>query len=223
MPSSTWDNLDPAKRDRVLRAATREFGTHGFSPGSLNVIARSAGVAKGSLFQYFADKLELYAVVCDAVSGGIRDTMTARMAATLPADLEFFDLVESVLDLWVDYFADHPLERGLTAATNFEIDPEARAAVRRVAHRHYLEVLSPLLARAQQRGDLRADADVDVLTAYLLWLFPHLAVAPALPALDPVLGLHGRRPDALRPLVRRLVAPLRTAFAAHAATSATTG
>ena len=50
MPTVTWARLDPTRRAAVIEAAEAEFGTHGFSRGSLNVIARRAGVAKGSLF-----------------------------------------------------------------------------------------------------------------------------------------------------------------------------
>lgn len=50
MPTVTWARVDPARRAAVVEAAEAEFGAHGFSRGSLNVIARRAGVAKGSLF-----------------------------------------------------------------------------------------------------------------------------------------------------------------------------
>ena len=43
-----------------------EFGTRGFSAGSLNVIASQAGIAKGSLFQYFEDKLDFFVTICRA-------------------------------------------------------------------------------------------------------------------------------------------------------------
>ncbi|MBL3753086.1 TetR/AcrR family transcriptional regulator, partial [Mycobacteroides abscessus] len=52
MPTVTWARVDPARRAAVVEAAEAEFGAHGYSQGSLNVIARRAGVAKGSLFQY---------------------------------------------------------------------------------------------------------------------------------------------------------------------------
>ena len=39
MPRPTWDNLDATRRERVLHAAMEEFGQHGYSGGSLNVIA----------------------------------------------------------------------------------------------------------------------------------------------------------------------------------------
>ncbi len=62
MPTVTWARVDATRRAAVIEAAEAEFGAHGFSGGSLNVIARRAGVAKGSLFQYFADKRDLVCV-----------------------------------------------------------------------------------------------------------------------------------------------------------------
>ena len=61
MPTPTWNRLPAARRDAIVAAAEAEFAENGFSRGSLNVIAREAGVAKGSLFQYFTDKLDLFA------------------------------------------------------------------------------------------------------------------------------------------------------------------
>jgi AcrR family transcriptional regulator len=213
VPTATWDNLAPEKRERVLQAAMREFGEHGFSSGSLNVVARDAGVAKGSLFQYFNDKLELYATVCEVVSIAIHDELIVRMRS-LPVRPPFFDLIEWLLVEWVDYFAGHPLERGVTAAANLEVDPRVREAVRTIAQRHHLVVLTPLLADAHVRGELAEDADDQVLAAYLLLLFSHLAIASWLPGLDPVLGLPEADVAQLTQVTRRLVAPLRKSFGA---------
>lgn len=191
----------------------REFGTRGFSGGSLNVIAREAAVAKGSLFQYFDDKLDLFGYVCDVASQRIRSDLE-REIADLDPQRPFFEFLEDLLLAWVGYFHEHPVERGVTAATNLEMDGAVRAAVRGVANGHYLQVLVPLLASAHARGDLRADADLPVLTAQLLLLAPHLALAPFVEGLDPVLDLHGRPPQELAEPVHRLVSTL-----AHAYTS----
>src|ERR1700730_9188783 len=99
----------------------REFGEHGYSTGSLNTIAREAEIAKGSLFQYFADKQEFFAYVCDRASRRTRAGME-RGTATLNLDQSFIGWLTEVCFAWSDYFADHPLERSVTAATNLEID-----------------------------------------------------------------------------------------------------
>ncbi len=212
MPTSTWYRLDPARRARVIQAAEDEFGAHGFADGSLNVIARRAGVAKGSLFQYFADKTDLCVFLGEEVSRRIRGHMEARMAELDP-DRPLFEFLVDVFESWVAYFGDHPRERALTAATELQSDA-ASAAVRMICDRHFLEVLGPLLNRAQDRGDLRADADLDALAALLVLLSNHLALAPFVAGLDPVLGLHDGGPEQPALAIRRLVAPLAFAFAA---------
>jgi len=215
MPTDVWRNLRPDRRERVLTAAMAEFGARGFSAGSLNVIAREAGVAKGSLFQYFEDKLDLFVAVCAEVTSRIRGHMEATMTEVLLANpsLPFFEFLARTADEWIAYFADHPLERGVTAATNFELDPVARQTVRQVAQEHYLDVFRPLVAEGVRRGELRDDrADIDALLALLVLVVPHLALSPHLPGLDPVLGMYGRTPAELREPVRKLIRVVAAAY-----------
>jgi AcrR family transcriptional regulator len=213
MPTVTWARVDPARRAAIIEAAEDEFGAHGFSRGSLNVIARRAGVAKGSLFQYFADKRDLYAFITDIASQRVRAYMEDLIREVDP-NRPFFEFLTDMLDGWVAYYAEHPHERALHAAVTLEVDTEARVSVRNVSNRHYLEVLRPLVHGAQVRGDLRADADTDAMLSLLLMIFPHLALAPYMRGLDPVLGLDEPTPEQPALAVRRLVAVLAAAFAA---------
>lgn len=220
MPTATWWNLDGDKRARIVEAAIAEFGRRGFSAGSLNVVAREAGVAKGSLFQYFDDKLDLFASVCDACSRRIRDEMGIVMARRAGEHAELFPFLRAVLVDWVRYFEEHPDDRALTFAVNLEIDPEARRAVRAVTNAHYRDVLEELVSAAQARGELRPGASRDHLVAMLLLLLPHLALAPASPELDPVLELHRREGLDLEAAVTGFVDVLEAAFAVPAPPSA---
>jgi AcrR family transcriptional regulator len=212
--------VDPARRAAVIEAAEDEFGAHGFSRGSLNVIARRAGVAKGSLFQYFADKRDLYAFITDIASQRVRSYME-DLIRELDPRRPFFEFLTDLLDGWVAYYAEHPRERALHAAVSLEVDTEARISVRSVSNRHYLEVLRPLVHAARIRGDLRPDADTDVLLSLLLMVFPHLALAPYMRGLDPVLGLDEPTPEQPALAVRRLVAVLSAAFSANSAVHST--
>ncbi|MCV7028143.1 TetR/AcrR family transcriptional regulator [Mycobacterium sherrisii] len=221
MPTVTWARVDPARRTAIIEAAEAEFGAHGFSSGSLNVVARRAGVAKGSLFQYFADKRDLFAFIADIGSQRVRVYME-NLIHKIGPERPFFDFLTELLDGWVAYYAEHPRERALHAAATLEVDTDARISVRSVIHRHYLEVLRPLVRTAQTRGDLRADADTDVLLSLLLLIFPHLALAPYMRGLDPILGLDEPSPEQPALAVRRIVAVLAAAFAAPDASRAPT-
>lgn len=210
LPTDTWYRLPQGRRDAVLAAAETEFAANGFSRGSLNVIAREAGVAKGSLFQYFDDKVDLFAHLCDRAVDRIGEAMSDQVDA-LDWASGFFPACTDLLAAWIDYFVAHPVDRTLSTAVFLEPDPEARAAARAIIDAHLLAFLRPILQDAQREGFLRADADLEAFMSLLLLVLPHLALAPSHPELDPLLDLGGADP---MKGVGRLMAVFETAFAA---------
>ena len=59
---STFRQLPPDKQERVLDAALAEFADQGYHQASLNRMVAQAGIAKGSLYQYFPNKEGIFAV-----------------------------------------------------------------------------------------------------------------------------------------------------------------
>jgi AcrR family transcriptional regulator len=51
---------DPAKRRQIMEGARRVFINMGFDAASMNDITREAGVSKGTIYVYFANKEELF-------------------------------------------------------------------------------------------------------------------------------------------------------------------
>jgi AcrR family transcriptional regulator len=211
MPRETWWNLPDGKRRRITVAAMAEFGARGFSAGSLNVIAREAGIAKGSLFQYFDDKLDMFAAISEAGSNEIQ-------AAVLEGvDLErapYFDCVRAFAVNFLRFFRASPIHRATAHAAANEPDAEARAALGGVTNQHYVDVLRPLAERARARGELRDGVDIEQLIAMTVLLLRHLNSAPFYQHLDPVLGLFERSPKQVDRIAAELVDVLERAFAA---------
>ena len=203
MPTATWERLPEARRRAVLDAAETEFAARGFSGGSLNTIVREAGIAKGSLFQYFEDKADLYAHLAELASVRIRARMEEHIEG-LDWEADFFGALGSTMRFWTEYFARHPVDRAMTAAVNLEPEESTRTAVRVKVNRHYVEVLAPLVAAAGANGSLRPGADLDAFLALLMLILPHLAIAPHHAGLDPVLGLFEGDEGERRATVARL-------------------
>ena len=65
MPKVTFFNLDPERRQAVVEASVEEFAKHPYEQASLTRIVENSGIAKGSMYQYFDDKLDLYLYVVD--------------------------------------------------------------------------------------------------------------------------------------------------------------
>jgi len=60
MPKDTFYNLDNEKRSRVLNAALEEFGSRSFHQATVGRIVKKADISKGSFYQYFESKKDLY-------------------------------------------------------------------------------------------------------------------------------------------------------------------
>jgi len=64
MPKPTFDKISPEKRERFLVEAARLFAERGFSQTDMAELASRANVAKGSVYDYFDSKEDLYLHVC---------------------------------------------------------------------------------------------------------------------------------------------------------------
>jgi AcrR family transcriptional regulator len=208
MPTDTWWNLGEDKRARILDAAMAEFGSRGFSAGSLNVVARDAAIAKGSLFQYFDDKLELFTVACAVASDRIRDAVLDG----LDDQRGFFPLLYDITDRWLDYFATHPLERGVAFAAAHEMDPMARAGIRAVTNTRFAGALAPLVQAAVERDEFGNGVDPDEIVAMVVLVLRHLHSAPFMPQGDPVLALDRCPPVEVHRIARSLIGALERAY-----------
>lgn len=68
MPKETFHSLKDEKKQRVVDAALEEFSVKTFSQASLNKIIKNAGIPKGSFYQYFENKEELYTYLLETTS-----------------------------------------------------------------------------------------------------------------------------------------------------------
>lgn len=79
MPKQTFFNLSEEKKERLLNAAYQEFSQYSFSESSINRIIKLAQIPRGSFYQYFEDKQDLYLYF----AGGMKDKLQATFLASL--------------------------------------------------------------------------------------------------------------------------------------------
>ncbi len=101
-------------REAILNAAEEVFAEHGFDGARIDAIAKVAGYNKSLLFQYFGDKLGLYAEVLKRAD----KELTGLQARLLPSLLEdetivsdaykFKALLEAIVTAVFDYMVEHP-------------------------------------------------------------------------------------------------------------------
>lgn len=81
MPSLDKNRQDRADetKERILRAAIREFSTHGLSGARIDAIADSAKANKALLYYYYKNKKSLYEAAVEKVSGKVVENALAAL------------------------------------------------------------------------------------------------------------------------------------------------
>jgi AcrR family transcriptional regulator len=67
MPKQTFLNLPREKRETIMNAAVEEFAEYGLENASTNRIVKNSGIAKGSFYQYFEDKQDVFIYLLDVI------------------------------------------------------------------------------------------------------------------------------------------------------------
>ena len=107
MPKDTFFNLSEEKRERIIDAAIDEFSAYPFHQARVTVIADRAGIAKGSFYQYFEDKKDLFKYIMELMvekklSYINRDTVENR------DKYGFFQLLREVYLSGIRFAKDNP-------------------------------------------------------------------------------------------------------------------
>ncbi|HCC33875.1 MAG TPA: TetR/AcrR family transcriptional regulator [Clostridiales bacterium] len=96
MPKETFSNLPEAKRRRIIDAALDEFSADSYGRASLTRIARQAGIAKGSMYQYFEDKFALYCYLF-RLAGERKLAFISEAIQALGPDPDFFAILKAAI------------------------------------------------------------------------------------------------------------------------------
>jgi len=68
MPKQTFLNLPEEKRQTITNTAIDEFAAFGFEASSINRIVTNSGISKGSFYQYFEDKMDVFRYLMDMLA-----------------------------------------------------------------------------------------------------------------------------------------------------------
>lgn len=106
MPRQTFFNLPDEKRQAILEIAIGEFATNDYQSASISRMVTRLGIAKGSFYQYFEDKLDLYLYVLDIAIGERLAFVTQQVRLVNQSD--FFAYVQELLESGLRYDLAHP-------------------------------------------------------------------------------------------------------------------
>lgn len=205
MPKPTFFNLPEAKRQRIFRAAVAEFAAHPYPQASINRIVARAGIAKGSLYQYFEDKRDLFRYCLQHI-GEEKMAYLAPVLAQADA-LSFFELLRALYREGLRFAIEHPqyaaIGQQLLAAKDSPIVAEALIESEKAGEAFFATLLGKAIARGDVRADIPRALAASLLARLNAWVVEYY------------LQTHGTYDEGLLQIVDSLLDLLRRGLAAQ--------
>lgn len=163
MPKATFSKIAPEKQQRVLRQAARLFAKRGYAATDMAELAERCGVAKGSIYNYFESKEDLYYYVC---LDGLERSRRAVYGEGEPTR-DIYQLVQQIFERGMAFAEDHPeyvaLYLGVAAGPAGPLADEISLQVEQFT----AELLKRTIRQGMAEGIVRRDLDVN-LAAFLI-------------------------------------------------------
>jgi AcrR family transcriptional regulator len=170
-PASTRTDRAAQRRQAILDAALTVFAERGYEAARLDDVATQAGVAKGTLYLYFADKEALFEDLVRSAVFPVIDRMTAATAAPGMTAAGFLGLFFSTFEREV---------LGTRRKLLLRLIMAEGPRFPRIAEFYYREVVSRGIGLMQ--GVARRAVETGEFTSDAAARFPQLIVAPLLMA-----------------------------------------
>ncbi len=159
-------------REKILKGATRVFIRRGFQSTLMQDIADQAQVGKGTLYEYFPSKEELFIEVCltGFETGGEEITEAFNTDGSLISSLN--DVLDAMFDETASLLTKMPLYFTLWGTLSF--DPRFRTTCRtgfKKLYRSFRDALTGGLEKAQNQGEIRRDLQAKEVASAIIAIF----------------------------------------------------
>jgi len=146
-----------AKRQDIIRCAADVFSRTGYHATKIQEIADAAGIGKGTVYEYFRTKEELFLAVYDAWMSAYEAVIETRVAAAADPISKVDAIRDSAVEFYQSRAEQAPLLLEFWAHALRTNNPAFLARVNRT--RHFLRDLGADLARQLVEAGWFADMD----------------------------------------------------------------
>ncbi|MBA1335721.1 MAG: Transcriptional regulator, AcrR family [Firmicutes bacterium] len=165
MPKGTFFNLPDEKRERITEAAIDEFAEYSYEGASITRIVDNANIAKGSFYQYFEDKKDLFKHIIDII--GEKKLMYMTRLLKDFEKLDFFQAFREMYAAGIKFAKDNPRLSKIGNSLIKGADVKLMQEVLGEAIPKSNEFIKGMLLRGIQRGEIAPEIDADIV-AYML-------------------------------------------------------
>ncbi len=167
------------KRSDIVKAAIDVFSRKGYHNTRMEEIALVAGAGKGTIYEYFDGKLELFQEILSTGWQAFEENTALEKIESLPIE----ELLQGLIYSHLRFFEEHRQLTQVTFGDVGTIDRELIAWARQMRADKERR-LQALIETAMVRQEIRDDLDARVISRLLCAIIPYFAVTGALDGKD---------------------------------------
>ncbi len=170
-------------RDTILDSAEKVFAEHGFDGARIDAIAQESGHNKSLIFQYFGDKLRLYAAVIRRADDQTRQTQDRALKELRAMKTNMtLEQLKAVLGDYVGWYFDYMVQNpNIMRIFNWEMAEGWQTFGKVLSERDVQDVedFAPIFAKIRAAGLMRPEPHPLLqYTAAMFSIHVYMAILP---------------------------------------------
>lgn len=166
VPKSTFFNLSEEKKTRILEEAVLEFRDNNFDTASINKIVERSGISKGSFYQYFKDKEDLYLHIITIIGEKKIEYLTPAMMNL--SEQSFYDTLRELYRSGIEFALENPDYLAIGNRMMKDTSSGILLKIKDTFGARGDDIFLQLLKKGQDQGDIRRDIDLNLISRLLV-------------------------------------------------------
>lgn len=164
MAKQTFHKLNPAKKTKITEAFLREFSLKKYDEASLSAVVKSLGISKGSVYQYFGSKFDLFLYLFEECA---KIKMKYVMHIRREDYPDFWKYFRTLYEEGVQFDLEHPLSSHFLHNYAKNIDSPSLKEYNENLRTQTLAGLGAMIQHEVDIGNFRKDISVQMMAFFL--------------------------------------------------------
>ncbi len=173
MPRETFNVISDDKRQRIYISAAKIFARDGFAKANTSEIAKDANISKGSLYDYFENKEDLYLTVSTHAISESRKNIDS----IIDHSMNFFDQLKSIFLQGLKFVIENREYAQLYANISTSGMEDFAKKLTLKVEKHTADYYKNALKKGISDGIIRPDIDIKMVAFIINSLYVILMIS----------------------------------------------
>jgi len=178
LPKKTFFALEREKQERIVNAAILEFSKSSFSKVTIDNIVLGAQIPKGSFYQYFYDKEDIYKYLFERLTSEKKGELERNLKVM--EGVKFQDFIRSLYVAGTQFAFQDKNRMELQEKFIWNCRQELREEILEIMIAHSNEILIRVLEYYKSVGEIKSETDTEtaaeMLTALTIFISKSLHI-----------------------------------------------